>query len=212
MFTIDVSNNWNWREKTIFTSESNSTTAIPTVAGGALWGDPKTDLLYLYGGTTAGLNESFSTFSNGTDQTAVMWQYKVGEPDSWSPVKLQMEDGEGPVPRYAYGANTFVSDLRLGFWLGGREDSGTVPSTGSIDPEDGGTMKFVQDFLVFDFTSGKVRNLTAATAGLPHRARAYGQMVYIPELGEKGALVLLGGSQDTDSAGGGDTFSVASPV
>lgn len=160
---------------------SNSN-APPALSRGALW--PYQDSLYLYGGSTSRLNDSFIDYQPPKTEDTVLWRFDTLSSE-WSPQPLRSSDGR-KVPRLANGASAVVEDRGLAFYYGGRTDNGTSPDT-----QNSTAINFSNEFYVFDLKNGSARALPMDLVGA---GRADAQMIYIPDIGKKGILVLLGGS------------------
>lgn len=160
----------------------------PPLISGALW--PYENFLYLYGGTTSRLNDSFTGYTAPTTTDVVMWRYDLGQ-DKWDTIGLPSEGGKN-FPRLARGASTVVPDQGLAFWLGGEIDNGTSPET-----EDGSGVTFANRFFYFNFTTESIRNLSTDALG-QNGTRVDAGMLYIPGIGGKGILALIGGGYNSN--------------
>ncbi|PUU75883.1 hypothetical protein B9Z19DRAFT_304685 [Tuber borchii] len=188
LMSLTLNDEWNWRNTMPFEIldadqrvPSNSN-APPALSRGALW--PYQDSLYLYGGSTSRLNDSFIGYQPPKTEDTVLWRFDTLSSE-WSPQPLKSSDGR-KVPRLSNGANAVVEDRGLAFYYGGRTDNGTSPDT-----QNSTAINFSNEFYVFDLKNGSARALPMDLVGA---GRADAQMIYIPDIGKKGILVLLGGS------------------
>lgn len=83
-------------------------------------------------------------------------------------------------------------DQSLAFYYNGELDSGSLQQFDIIS----GTNIFLSGMIVINTTDQTARNLSTAQVDA-NLARARGRMQYIPGVGEKGVLVLIGGSTFT---------------
>lgn len=155
----------------------------PPLIDGALW--PYKNYLYLYGGKTSRLNDSFTGYTAPTNDDIVMWRYD-SEKVQWDAVGLPQEGGKN-FPRLSSGASTVAPDQGLAFHLGGEIDNGT-----SLATENGTSVVYADRFFLLNFTTESVRNLSTDALG-ESGMRVDSEMLYIPEIGGKGILVLVGG-------------------
>lgn len=156
--------------------------APPTLTNGALW--PYNNSLYLYGGTTSRLNDSFVGYQPPTSEDTVMWRFNT-ESSQWAPVELTV-NGE-KMPRLGGGANVVAEDKGLAFYYGGQVDNGT-----SSDTANDNRITYSNKFFVFNLGNGSVQSLPVDA--LATYGSSGSQMVYIPYIGKKGILVNFGGS------------------
>ncbi|CUS07973.1 unnamed protein product [Tuber aestivum] len=188
LISLTLNEVWNWRNRLPFEVldadqrvPSNSN-APPALSRGALW--PYQNSLYLYGGSTSRLNDSFIDYQSPKTEDTVLWRFDTLSLE-WSPQPLKSSDGRG-VPRLSNGASAVVEDRGLAFYYGGQTDNGTSPDT-----QNSTAINFSNQFYVFDLKNGSARALPTDLVGA---GRADAQMIYIPEIGRKGILVLFGGS------------------
>ena len=157
----------------------------PQVVRGALYqGSQSDDSVYLYGGTTSYANSSFPGWQPPTPSTYSLWSY---DPLStqWSNFDISQV---APV-RPGNGAAAEAVDQGLAFYFNGELDSGSFQETGIKN----GSYDLVKGMVVINTTDQTARNLSTAQVSTSS-ARAGGRMQYIPGIGEKGILVLIGGS------------------
>lgn len=109
--------------------------------------------------------------------------------------------------RPSSGAHAEAPDQSLAFYLNGEINNGS--STGISLPA--GVNTFLTGMVVINTTDHSAKNLsTAGVTGTSPRARA--QMQYISGIGDKGILVLLGGSRKTvGDYGATDLLDLVSP-
>lgn len=191
LITMDLTQTWNWRESstpiTALEKTSSSGLTPPSLARGALYAGASNDTrLWAYGGTVdSSTNRSWSGYQSPSSNQYALWSYD-SVANNWA---LENLTGDSSLIIPATGANAEARDLGLGFWFNGQQDQGTSTESSNL----GVIIKFLKGMIVLDFNTGTARNLsTDAVSGL---ARARGEMVYIPGIGERGILVLLGGGE-----------------
>ncbi|KAG0642578.1 hypothetical protein HOY80DRAFT_607470 [Tuber brumale] len=188
LISLTLNEVWNWTTTMPFEildadqRVPSNGNAPPALSRGALW--PYQDSLYLYGGSTSRLNDSFIGYQSPKTEDTVLWRFDTLSLE-WSPQQLRSSDGR-KVPRLSNGASAVVEDRGLAFYYGGQTDNGTSP-----DMQDSTAINFSNEFYVFDLKNGIARALPMDLVGA---GRADAQMIYIPEVGRKGILVLFGGS------------------
>ena len=178
-----------------FTNESESAfniTANPTtgalppqvVRGTMYYGSQDNNNIYLYGGTTSYVNTSFLGWQPSTPSTYTLWSYDT-KSRQWARYNI-----ESSAPcRPSNGAAAEAIDQGLAFYFNGELDGGS--SQGINIRND--TSVFITGMIVVNTTDQTARNLSTAQVSMD-LARAGGRMIYIPEIGGKGILVLIGGS------------------
>ncbi|KAL8793660.1 MAG: hypothetical protein Q9195_003709 [Heterodermia aff. obscurata] len=163
-------------------------TAPPQLSQGTLFqGSPSDPSFYFYGGTTTWANASFPGFREPDSPTYSLWEYDVST-QAWSQYDISMR-----VPyRPSSGAHAEAPDQSLAFYLNGEINNGSSAEIGLP----AGVSTFLTGMVVINTTDHTAKNIsTAGVTGRSPRARA--QMQYMSGIGEKGILVLLGGSSKT---------------
>ena len=189
MISVDLSSSWDWYENISETlmdikSTPNTVTLPPQVVRGALYqGTSRDSSIYLYGGTTSYANTSFPGWQPPLGSTYSLWSYDVVAL-SWA----QHDVATHAPYRPNGGAATEAPDQGLAFYLNGQIDGGS-----STSPDDGlGNVVLLDGMVVINTTDQSARNFS--TTGLNNvRRRTRGRMQYVPGIGEKGVLVVLGG-------------------
>lgn len=186
-----MSSSWDWQtnisqhalEKTMAV---NTNGATPFLVRGSIFQGPSNDTkLYMFGGSTTYENNSFPGFVGPTSDRHPLYSYDHSA-SQWNAIDLSSYD----IIRPASGATAEAPDLGLGFWYNGQLDSGS--STQSQNLGDG-VIKFMMGMTVLDFYHGSARNLS--TDAVSDQPRVRGKMVYIPGIGQRGILVLVGGGE-----------------
>lgn len=113
-----------------------------------------------------------------------LWSYDPGS-TQWS----QFDVSQNAPYRPSNGAAAEAVGQGLAFYFNGELDSGSSSQLGIV----AGTNVFVTGMVVINTTDQTARNLSTAPVS-QDLARARGRMQYIPGVGEKGILVLVGGS------------------
>jgi hypothetical protein len=153
------------------------------VRGALFSGNSDDSRIYLYGGTTSFLNESFAGFKQPLSSQYPLWSYDVAN-NEWSPVNMT-----GPNLRRLHGgAYAEAPDQGLAFYFNGQLDNGSD----SLVANSSEFHEFVAGMLVIDFKNEEVRNISTGALG-NGTARVGATLQYLPGVGENGALVLLGG-------------------
>ncbi|CAD6584293.1 MAG: hypothetical protein ASARMPRED_001726 [Alectoria sarmentosa] len=191
MINVNLSTSWDWKTN-IFETASNITanpttgSVPPQVVNGALYqGTQDDDSIYLYGGTTSYANVSFPGWQGPVAPTYSLWSYDPGSAQ-WS----QFDVSHNAPYRPSNGAAAEAVDQGLAFYYNGELDNGSSEQELGIIA---GTNVFLSGMVVINTTDQTARNLsTAQVSG--DLARAHARMQYIPGAGEKGVLVLIGGS------------------
>ena len=187
---VDLSTSWDW--KTNISETSTNITANPTtgstppqVVRGTLYQGPEDDdSIYLYGGTTSFQNTSFPGWQNPAPPTYSLWSFDT-KSTQWSQFDISHH-----VPyRPSNGAAAEAVDQSLAFYFNGELDSGSSSQWGSFSDNN----VLLSGMVVINTTDRTARNLSTAQVDA-HLARVRGRMQYLPGVGEKGALVLIGGS------------------
>ena len=190
LISVDLSNSWDWKTNltqvvTNVTANPKTGTLPPQLSQGSLFqGSPSDSSLYAYGGTTTWANTSFPGFEVPGPSTYSLWAYDTSIA-TWSQYDISLK-----VPyRPSSGAHAEAPDQSLAFYLNGELNNGSSEGVG-LAP---GVSTFLPGMVVVNTTDHTAKNLsTAGVTGTSPRARA--QMQYISGIGEKGILVLLGGS------------------
>lgn len=181
---------WDWRSNITVvahnkTNDTDINSAPPSVAFGALYQGPINDTkLYSYGGSVSYDNTSRPGWAPAISERYPLWSYETSG-EEWTAIDLSV-DG---VIRATAGADTEAPDQGLGFWFNGQLDTGSSTQSQYLGP----TIRFIKGMIVMDFNTGRARNIS--TDAVSDQPRVRGKMVYIPGIGEKGALVLIGGGE-----------------
>ena len=198
LVTTDMEDSWDWKGNISQTSvyktrePGRKTGYVPSLNGGAIWPNANETFLYFYGGTTNASLSNFSLYAEPESDKETLWRYNIAE-KFWDPVTYAK--GSSPVTRASFGGSVVAPHLNKAYYLGGVIDRGSTDRSGDLQ-----SPRFLDGLLEFDFETESVRNIS--TSGLGNRARAYSQMVYIPNYGslnssnegeKKGILVSIGG-------------------
>ena len=190
MINVNLSASWDWKANISETSTNitaNPTTGSipPQVVRGTLYqGTQNDDRIYLYGGTTSFQNTSFPGWQNPAPPTYSLWSFDT-QTTQWS----QFDISHNAPYRPSNGAAAEAVDQSLAFYFNGELDSGSSWQLGI----NSGNNVFLSRMVVINTTDRTARNLSTAQVEA-NLARARGRMQYLPAVGEKGALVLIGGS------------------
>lgn len=191
VINVNLSTSWDWKANisetaTNVTANPRTGSVPPQVISGTLYqGTQDDDSIYLYGGTTSYANVSFPGWQGPVVPTYSLWSY---DPESaqWS----QFDVSQNAPYRPSNGAAAEAVDQGLAFYFNGELDNG---SSGQELGIIAGANVFVGGMVVINTTDQTARNLSTAQVSAD-LARARGRMQYIPGVGEKGIVVLIGGS------------------
>ena len=184
-----MTTSWDWKKNISQvlierTANPNTGTPPPQVVRGALYqGAPDDPNIYLYGGTTSFLNTSFPNYTDPYTNQYSLWSYDTGK-DTWN----QFDVTRNARLRPNSGGWTDAPDLGLAFYFNGKIDNGSEPGTASLDDRD----QFLGGMVVLDTKTRQVKNVSTDAVS-PGTGRVRSQMVYLPAVGKKGSLVVIGG-------------------
>ena len=190
VINVNLSQSWDWRDnhteqETAITANPQNGTLPPQVVRGVLFqGLPSDNNLYLYGGTTSYGNTSFPGWRPPTNTTYTLWSFNTATTE-WDPYNV----GSSAPYRPSSGAAAEAPEQGLAFYFNGEIDSASAQGFSSVGSGDN---LFLEGMVVINMTDHSVRNLST-TVVIGDQPRARGKMLYVPGLGEKGILVLLGG-------------------
>ncbi|KUJ15865.1 uncharacterized protein LY89DRAFT_586981, partial [Mollisia scopiformis] len=215
IIAIDMNMSWDW-ESNITEAVINKTLDSPTgnpppnIQNAALFRGPSQDLqVYLYGGITPSVNQSFPDLQYPTTNQYTLWGFNT-ETHTWTQYDLFSEVPERP----SQGAAAEASDLGLEFYMNGMITQWSSPSTSYL----GNQSLFLSGMVILDLNTKTVPSLISSLAtnrstdivtnGYP---RVRGGIIYVPGLGPQGVLVTVGGAiQSSGSLDLGNFFSLVS--
>lgn len=194
IINFNLTSSWDWKKNisetiTKITANQDTGSLPPQVVRGTLYqGPPGDSRIFLYGGTTSYANTSFPGWQDVDASTYPLWSF---DPDSttWD----QYTVGSNATYRPCSGAAAEAPDQGLAFYFNGLINSGS--STDTVILGDNNVNVFLPGMIVLNTANPgqTTRNLsTSALTG--NQARVRGQMQYVPNVGENGILVQLGGS------------------
>ena len=187
-----MSSSWDWRsnisESYINKTDIPNVESIPVLSRGALFaGQEDDENIYLYGGTTNYINTSNPGFEAPTSD-----EYSLFSWDTNTRNVAQFDIQPGAIWRPSAGAYAEAIDLGLGFYLEGQLNSGSSTETQVLG--DNG-FQFLNGMIVLDLNAQTAMNISTAPVGTGS-PRIYGFLQYIPDVGEKGILVSMGGNDN----------------
>ncbi|CAJ2514047.1 Uu.00g021660.m01.CDS01 [Anthostomella pinea] len=196
VIAVDLSKSWNWKtnisevliNKTVALGTSNS---IPKVQSGALFhGTPDDDQVYLYGGVTPDVNTSFADWQAPTTNQYTLWGFNT-KSHEWTQYDVVLGAPERP----SWGASAEAPEQGLAFYLNGQVTnlSSAADKQGNALPDNLGGM------VVLDLVNHEATN-TSTDSVDDGNPRVRGGMVYIPQIGNMGVLVSLGGATGMDAS------------
>ncbi|KAJ8118816.1 hypothetical protein OPT61_g287 [Boeremia exigua] len=193
MLQLDMTQSWDWQKNIswlAFETEPNPKTGTSVrqamVAGSLFHGPYSSPEVWTYGGTIFRGNESFLNAVNPNafrDQSNIypLWSFD-NNTNIWS----QFDIGTLNTP--SYGSSAEAADQGLAFYLHGRTDNGT-----NIGAKDSGDNQILLDGMVIvDLLHHSSTNVSTSGMKDP-QPRLGGGLQYIPNIGESGLLVALGG-------------------
>ena len=196
---------WDWKttifEQTVNKSGSRGPftgDSPPSFISGALYQGPAGDSrIYLYGGTTSYWNTSFPGWQAPSSSEYGLWSFDTSA-STWN----QYDISDGSPERPSRGFSAEAPDQGLAFYFNGELDRGSSSSTADL----GNNFKTsLPGMIVIDTVAHTSTNVStsAASGNLP---RTRGGMVYIPNYGDRGILVALGGtSKPLEDVDGSDS-------
>lgn len=147
-------------------------------------GDPN---IYLYGGTTSYVNQSFPGWMVPYPAQYTLWGFDTSTANTgWSQYDVSITVPQRPNS----GAYTEAPDLGLGFYYNGELDSG---SSQGMDLILGSMLEFLPGMVVLYFNNHTAQNFSTENVQY-HDPRTRGQLQYVPAFGHKGILVSMAGS------------------
>ena len=152
----------------------------PSLVQGALFQDSSEGpMVFAYGGTTPTINASFPGYTPNNPKGAALFAY-----DTSSKGWFQFSQ-DNTTYRPNFGAAAEAPELGLGFYFNGQID---VLQTTAI----GKDKTPVEGMIIVDAGNHNTRNVTTSgfTGGNTRRG---GSMQYVPSVGSKGSLVMVGG-------------------
>ena len=192
MIRIDLSKPWDWTTNIseiaiLKNAQPNTGVTTPVLSRGALFqGTPNDNNIYLWGGTTSYTNTSFPGFRPPNPAAYSLWGYDI-HTEQWS--HFDVTKGSPNRPSSAsYGE---APEQGLGFFFNGELDSGSSTETQVF----GDAVKmFIEGMIVVDTKNHTAKNISTSqvSAGFP---RSRGRMQYVSSVGERGALIQIGGNR-----------------
>lgn len=188
---VDMSDSWDWKvnitQKAIVKSTSTgSLLSVPNSIRGAAFSAPREDpKIYIYGGSTFSLNQSFQNYTGPPSDTRPLWSYDPTQ------AKWEQHDISDASPmRPNRGAWVDVPDRGLGFFLNGYVDNSSTTMDSFL-----GNGTVTQQGMVMINTSDTSKSRNLSTSAIYGIEPSYGAaMTYIPGLGAAGGLVVMGGA------------------
>ena len=194
MIEVDLTSSWDWKTNisetlTNITANPDTGSFPPQVVRGTLYqGTPSDSRIFLYGGTTSHANTSFPGWRPPEASTYSLWSF---DPNStnWGQYSL----GTNEIYRPSSGAAAEAPDQGLAFYFNGLIDNGS--STDTVILGVNNVNVFLPGMIVIDTTNPGQSTRNLSTSALTNsQARARGQMQYVPNVGENGILIQVGGS------------------
>lgn len=197
LIAIDMTKSWSFEtnisEITINKTENPSTgTTAPSMFHGALYQGASNDSsIWFYGGTTPSVfGPNFPTHENPPSDQYTLWAYDTNS-HIWNQYDLNTASQGALMRRPSHGAWAEAPDQGLAFYLNGKVDNSSSYDTAWL----GSNSDMLSGMVMIDTNSpDTVRNVS--TDGVSSsNARIGASMAYVPGVGEKGVLALIGGGE-----------------
>jgi hypothetical protein len=147
-------------------------------------GPTQDDRLYIYGGTSFQLNETFGNAELASPKYS-LWSYSKNK-DTWTEYDIS---AASPV-RPSNGAYAEATDQGLGFWLGGQLDAGSQTGAASLRKQTMG----VPGMIMVNMTGPVPGARNISTTDIANDGSVVsGSLTYVPPIGDNGILVAMGG-------------------
>jgi hypothetical protein len=154
------------------------------------------DKIYSFGGSVSYWNTSFPGYKVPYNHAFSLFSYDVGEDQFERYVQGNLSTN----PSNCASAN--IPELGLGFCFNGRIDDGSSLESQNYGPN---RTVFLTGMVIVDLNEQASWNLSTAAIS-PTDGRSGAGLQYVPSIGEKGALVLIGGGTKAKSIYSNDTF------
>lgn len=192
-----MTDSWDWKTNVSITAINktqveSSGTYPPVFVRGALYAGMQDDPdLYLYGGTTSWVNSTFPGFYYPIPPLYSLWSYDTEE-RSWD----QYDTSINLQYRPAGGAYAESTTLGLGFYMNGFIDNGSDPDYEHFQD----FQRYMGGIVVVNTSSQEAVNIS--TSELPNSPRIMGGLAHLPNVGEEGVVMAMGGvtKSPSDSA------------
>ncbi|KAF2688678.1 hypothetical protein K458DRAFT_292990 [Lentithecium fluviatile CBS 122367] len=189
LLQVDLRHWWNWHENISYVATEE--TADPDTdekvrdamhSGTMFHGRYNDTKIYTYGGSTFRGNESFPNKDTGFhySEEHPLWSFD-NDSEVWNSYANQFSPP-------SYGAAAEAPDQGLAFYLSGRTDNGTAPST----LQDGDSQTLLDGMMVIDMVQHMAKNISI-TGMTDNQPRIGSALQYAPGIGTNGILVALGG-------------------
>ncbi|KAK8055646.1 hypothetical protein PG993_000873 [Apiospora rasikravindrae] len=205
VIAIDLTTSWDWKKnisevvinKTVAEGTSNY---VPKVGSGALFHGPSNDSqIYLYGGVTSVLNTSFIDYQAPTTNQYALWGFNT-QTHEWTQYDVSLAAPQRP----SWGAFAEAPEQGMAFYLNGMISNMSSAITASSNTP----QTNLAGMIALDLQKHTATNISTTSLG-DGSPRVRGGMVYIPQIGQKGVLVTVGGatgSQQSPSLGNTAAF------
>ncbi|KAF2763572.1 hypothetical protein EJ05DRAFT_472466 [Pseudovirgaria hyperparasitica] len=189
LITVGMNETWNWYTnitETAWKKETNPagdfTPDIGVIRGSMFAGPDGDNKIYVYGGTTFMGNNSFPNWKQIQSDATPLWSYDTAT-NEWLPYSNSLDD------RPNYGASAEATDKSMGFYLNGQVDIGSYYASQYL----GNNTYNLPGMVIIHLNNQTLANIS--TPGLPDSyPRVGGLLQYLPNVGEDGVLVSLGGA------------------
>ncbi|MCJ1449290.1 MAG: hypothetical protein MMC23_009810 [Stictis urceolatum] len=189
LITVNMTRSWDWKRphnitETFINKTANPNTGTwpPQVVRGSLFSGTAADSkIYLYGGTTSFRNVSFPGFQSPMPDQYTLWSYDTNT-SNWDQYDVR---DDAPL-RVNSGASAEAPDLGLAFVF---IDNGSASGTSYLRD----VKQFLGGMIAIDTKTQAAKNISTAEA-TGNEPLSRSKITYVSGIGEKGILVLIGGS------------------
>ena len=170
------------------TANPDTGTTPPTVVRGALYQGATSDTrVYMYGGTMTSLNTSSPYYVGPTAVQYTLWSYDTSS-GNWDQFDVTSAGDHRP----NWGAWTEAPDQGLAFYFNGMIDNGSSLDTDVLKQN----VQYLESMQVLDLQTRTAKNVSTSAVSNGN-GRIGASLEYVPHIGEKGILALIGGGEQS---------------
>jgi hypothetical protein len=179
LIAIDLSKDW--VNSSVTLNSISKPTGCPDLVQGGIWVDQVAGLLY------TGFAGRQSTYGNDAEQPNGLWSFKPDGSGSGTWTNLNSSTSTAFQTEVRPYSPLMASGGRVGYMLGG-----FAVNSSSSDPRVNAWS--ISGLITYNYTTQKVTNNTVGD-GYTGGVDQMGGMIYVPNFGDDGILVVLGGDQ-----------------
>ncbi|KAI9791798.1 MAG: hypothetical protein M1833_001322 [Piccolia ochrophora] len=183
---VDLTQSWNDTFAPLNILETTKPEGCPSLNRGSLWSDPTDGTLVM------GFSGETSAGENSEPYPLSVWRFTPNGRGggSWNESTDAIDPAFGTITRPSSGLTAFSNESA--YYLGGYSNYLTSEDTKDLRPDD--TIP-LPGMIEYNFQTGAWHNNSAAKYS-PKGIGAFGRMEYVPNFGEKGLFVMIGGAID----------------